>query len=118
MSYVQGINTDMEISKKSQPNPGDSGKALYLPQLPKKNVDRSPSPGRELSPWITTLWYEVGMVDREEPSKACLIKVLYALLFLSGPANICVPNIYYFSFFSRIACFLFELPDPYSLLLG
>ena len=46
-------------------------------QLPKKNSDRGPTPGRELSPETTTLWYRLSMIDREEPSKACLIKVLW-----------------------------------------
>ena len=45
---------------KSNPNPVDSGKTLdLLCQLPTKNLDREPSPGRELSPWITTLCYKL-----------------------------------------------------------
>ena len=35
---------------------------------------RGPAPGRE--PEITTVLYELGMIDREELSKVCLLKFL------------------------------------------
>ena len=54
-------------------------------EVPKKNLDRGLAPRRELPPQITTLYYELGMVDREEHRKACLIKVLFVPLFLSDP---------------------------------
>ena len=65
---------------KSNQSPADSGKVPYLPpQLPKKNSDRGSVPGRELSPQISTLHYELAMVDRGiwqglfDQSPLCLI---------------------------------------------
>lgn len=54
---------------KSKQNPENSGKHLYLPHNCLKDFDRGPTPGRELS---LQLYYDI---DREEPSKATLIKV-------------------------------------------
>lgn len=78
-SELKAIKTQQnqkKITKFLKP-PTDSGKALHLPpQLSKNNLDRGPAPGRA----TTTDNYidsELGMVDREEPSKAHLIKVLY-----------------------------------------
>ena len=51
------------------------------------------------------------MVDREEPSKACLMEALHGPLFLGGPANICLPHIYLFSVFLKTPFLPFGDPD-------
>lgn len=47
-----------------------------FPSLPKISSDRGPAPGREISSQITIVYYELGVIDRKEPSKALLIQVL------------------------------------------
>ena len=59
------------------------------------------------------------MVDREEPSKAHLIKVFFwVLLSIEGPANICSPNIN--SFHLPVNCLLplWSLRPPSPSQLG
>ena len=63
-----------------------------------------PAPGPELSAWVSTLCYELGLVDREETNKAYWIRVLSIIcewlskhpftkhLLLHLPVN-CIPSL-------------------------
>ena len=100
------------LGAENNPHPKDTGKNFDFPTNCLRNVDWGPIPGREPSPYITTVW--TRCVDKEELSNFCLLKFLSVSPCLQhGPANICLRNIY-FSISMLIGFFLFEVPHHYS----